>query len=132
MNGQNRENHGVSQFALWFGLLGGAVAWLVHLLSAYAIAEFGCVGTLTSIVFLTITAVAWMEIGVSLLTLLAAIAAVVVAYRSRRRLQAKTENEAAVPRGELFLARTGLITSILFVLVILVESVPIFFYLQGC
>jgi hypothetical protein len=32
----------ISRPALWFTLWSGAVAWLLHLLLVYGIAEFGC------------------------------------------------------------------------------------------
>jgi hypothetical protein len=116
--------------ALWFGLLGGGLAWLAHLLLAYFIAEFGCLAGWGEIFMFDVTAVAWAVIASSALTLVVAIAASLVAFRARKRLAG--EQCDAEPGTELELARAGFITSSLFTFVILVQSVPVFFYLRHC
>jgi hypothetical protein len=113
-------------------MLGGSGAWLVHLVSAYAIAEFGCVGRLRQVSFVGLTAVAWLIIGVSLLTLLIALVSTVIAYRSERRRRGGPNADEPESVAETEVARTGWITSGLFALVILVESLPIFYYLKDC
>lgn len=124
---------GVNRFLLWFGVLGGAVAWTAHLLLAYAIAEFGCVSPFGQLRWMGITAVAWSVIAVSLLTLLVAVAATWVSQRSARRLVGSStaaDYESADPR--VFMARTGRITSGLFVFIILVQTLPVLYYLRNC
>lgn len=121
----------VSRGELWFGLLGGAVAWLAHLLLAYAIAEFGCVSDLGKQAFLGISVVAWLPLAATALTVLAAGVAVFVAYRCCR-LASRDEGESAAPGPWLDAARAGLLTSGLFVFAILFESIPIFYYLRSC
>ena len=113
-------------------MLGGGGAWLVHLVAAYAIAEFGCVGRLRQVSFAGLTAVAWMIIATSLLTLLIAVASTLIAYRSERRLRGCHDANELRSDAEAEVARTGWITSSLFALVILVESLPIFYYLKDC
>ena len=120
----------MSRFKLWFGLLGGAVAWLAHLMLAYAIAEFGCLGGLGHVYFLGITVVAWLVIVVSVATLLVAVVSTLVAYRCERRLRVGPAIEDRA--GEADVARAGWITSGLSALVIFVESLPIFYYLHHC
>jgi heme/copper-type cytochrome/quinol oxidase subunit 2 len=123
-----------NRLELWFGLLGGGVAWLGHLLSAYLIAEFGCVSGLGKRHMAGVTVVAWLILAASATALLVAGAAVWVAYRSRERLVA--EADPADPEDdtapELSLARTGLTTSLIFLMIIAVETIPIFFYLRDC
>jgi len=122
--------------ALWFGLLGGAAAWTVHLLSAYAIAEFGCVGGLAERSYLGITHVAWLELMLTVAMTAVAAAAAAVAFVQYRRLQSgharddtrRDDRHAA----EYLTARAGLLTSSIFTFVILVQSIPIFFYLPCC
>jgi hypothetical protein len=126
-----RHDPKTSRRALWFGMLGGGAAWLVHLVAAYAFAEFGCVGRLRQVSLAGLTAVAWLIIGVSVLTLLIAVASALTAYRSERRLRA-TQDDLMGTAAEVEVARTGWVTSGLFVLVILVESLPIFYYLKDC
>ncbi|MFN7138969.1 MAG: hypothetical protein ACK4UN_06500 [Limisphaerales bacterium] len=121
----------VSRKALWFGLLGGATAWMVQLFLVWAIAEFGCVAGLGEIKWMGITVVSWMAIVASLLMLVIGIVSTWVAYRSRNRIRAATDwndmNEAAA-----FMANTGFITSGIFVLIIIIQSVPILFFLRHC
>lgn len=117
--------------ALWFGLLGGGLAWLAHLLLAYFIAEFGCLAGWGEIFMFGVTAVAWAVIASSALTLAMAVLASVVARRIRDRLCGEQRDDAE-PAPELELARAGFITSSLFTFVILVQSVPVFFYLRHC
>lgn len=126
-----RDSPAVSRRMLWIGMLGGGGAWLVHLVAAYAIAEFGCVGRLRQFSLAGLTAVAWLIIGISVLTMLVALTSTLLAYRSERRLRAALDDLAG-KAAETEVARTGWITSALFTLVILVESLPIFYYLQDC
>lgn len=122
----------VSRGRLWFGLLGGAIAWLMHLLSAYAIAEFGCVSELAAVRLGGLSAVAWLILGASVASELFALVATGVAFRSvwllRMHGREPQETRGAWP----FLARAGLYSSGLFGVVILVETFPIFYYLRGC
>ncbi len=113
---------------LWFGLLGGAVAWTAHLMLAYLIAEFGCLTAAGHRAYLGLTAVTWAVLGVSAATLLVALAATLVAERNRRRLP-PYEGDA---RPGAYVAYAGVILSGMFSFVILVESLPILFYLRDC
>ncbi len=115
----------------WFAFLGAGVAWTAHLLSIYAIGEFGCVSGLDRLSYGGISAVAWMIIIVTGLCLLLAAAATWVAYEDKRR-----DEEMKAPPGQdeggEYLSRFGFILSALFTLIILVETMPVFAYLHGC
>lgn len=113
---------------LWFGSLGGATAWLVHLCSCYAIAEFGCVGELGHSIWNGLSIVAWMCIAATALTLLVALAAMLVAHRQRPR------SAAEQPEGEWLrsTAWAGVFLSGFFAAAILFESIPILYYLRSC
>lgn len=120
-------------FLLWFGVLGSAVAWLVHLLLSYGIAEFGCVSPFREVRLAGLTGVAWLEIGASVLTLGLAVVSTWIAQRSRRRLVGEGDAEiyeSSDPR--VFMARTGTLTGRLFVFIILVQTLPILYYLRDC
>src|SRR5919106_5097952 len=97
----------VSRGALWFGLFGGAAAWTVHLMLAYAAAEFGCVGRLGERGYLGVSMVAWLELALTVATTLAASAATVVAYRSHRRLRSGEAGENAAGVAERYTAWAG-------------------------
>jgi phage shock protein PspC (stress-responsive transcriptional regulator) len=120
----------ISRPALWFGLLGGALAWLVHLLGAYAAAEFGCVGGLGERQQWGVSLVAWLVIAVTAAALVPAMAATLIAYRCYRRLPEGAAD--AEPSAERLAARAGMLTSGLFALVIVFESIPVLYYLRAC
>lgn len=118
-----------------FGLIGGGLAWLVHLLLTYGIAEFGCPSRHGDWTFLGITGVAWMLLGASAGTIPIALAATWVSHRRqqvlRREALDKIENEEDIG-SELTLARIGFLSSLIFAVTILVQTIPIFFFLQSC
>ena len=115
---------------LWFGLFGGALAWTAHLMLAYLIAEFGCVGQLGERDYLGLSLVAWLELALTALTTLAAAAATTIAYVQHRRLQASQATNGDTTA--LTTAWLGLLTSGLFTFIIVFESIPILYYLQSC
>ena len=123
----------VTRLSLWFGVLGGAIAWLLHLLLAYGIAEFGCVSGVGDTHFLGFSGVAVLELIVTCITLAVAISASLIAQRNLHRLvdhDLTTEQETHDPRA--LMARSGVLASRLFVFIIAVQSIPIFFYLRKC
>lgn len=123
-------NPEISKNALWFGLLGGGIAWLAHFLSSYVIAEFGCVSRWGQGRFLGVTGQAWLLLGVSISSMAVATGALIVARRAMKRLGAHGGGDAQ--RGPAQMAKAGVVTSGVFLFVIIVESIPIFFFLQSC
>lgn len=125
-----------SRAALWFGMLGGAVAWLLHLMLSYVISEFGCASRFREAHLLGITATEWLLIGVSVLMAAQAAAAALTSYRAERELLTcrgqQTEEGGEAGSAEADFARTGRIASSLFLFIILGESLPILFFLRGC
>lgn len=119
----------VGRPTLWFGVLGGAIAWTLHLMLAYATAEFGCIGRLGDQSYLGISTVAWLELALTVAMASASSAATAVAYRSHRRLHSNAETAGP---DEKPIALAGLLMSGLFTLIILFESIPILFYLRAC
>lgn len=119
---------------LWFGFLGGALAWTAHLMFAYAAAEFGCVSGWGHGRYLDVSFVAWLEVALTAVTAAVAAASTLVAYQYYRRLKTSpldtTEVSALVT--ERYIAFAGLLAGSLFFFVILFESIPIFFYLRHC
>ena len=110
------------RFALW----GAALAWLTHLLASYAIGEFGCLSGLQRYEAGGVTAVAWMLVAVTLVTMAVAIAGTLTAWRALR--------SPALPASgsERYLLRVGLWMSGLFILIILAQSLPIGYHLHDC
>lgn len=121
-----------SPAALWFGLLGGAIAWTGHLLLAYLIAEFGCETGMDRRAWAGVMLPAWMLLGQSAAMLAAAAAATLAALACRRRLTAAGPPPDPRHATELLMANIGAIAGGVFTFIIIVQSVPIFFYLQSC
>ncbi len=127
----NAQNSRVGRGLLWFCLFGGAIAWTFHLMFAYAIAEFGCMGRLSEHDYLGITLVAWLELALTVASTAIASAATAVAYCVHHRLQEQenADAETAIMRNT---AWAGLLTSGTFTFIILFESIPILYYLKSC
>ena len=115
----------------WLALFGGALAWLAHLLASYALAEFGCESLLANYSYLEINAVAWGLLALTVITAMAAGGSALLAFRIQP-LDRSDKNGPTNFVARLYAARAGLIANIAFILVILVESVPIIYYLQSC
>jgi hypothetical protein len=122
-----------SRLPLWFGLLGGAAAWTVHFIGCWATAEWGGFSGFDRWKFLGITLVAWIIVALSIVAALVALGATLVACRHYRRLSnPRGAGEDLAGKGETnrFLALSGWILSGLFLLIILVQSVPVLYFLR--
>jgi hypothetical protein len=122
----------VSRFRLWFGVFGGAVAWTIHMLLAYGIAEFGCVSSFRDARFLGITGVAWGILAMTALTLILAVGALLIARRSERCCwwpicagKRRTNRRSSWPASDW-------ITSVVFVAIIVAQTLPVLYYLRSC
>jgi hypothetical protein len=115
----------------WFSFLGGGIAWTLHLLSIYAIGEFGCVSGLGRVMFAGVSAVAWAIIFVSILLFLLSGFSVTLAFFDMRKDSLKETRDPGNEGGE-YLSRFGFILNLLFSLIIAVETMPVFWYLGGC
>lgn len=123
----------VSRAASVFSLLGGGVAWLLHLLGVYVIGEFGCVSGWGEWIVGGISMVSWLLFVVTLLTGLLGLAATLVAWRVEKLLQGAKGNEASVlSENQYFVARLALGLNGIFVFIILTQAVPIFYFLKSC
>ena len=120
-----------SRLRIWFVLFGGGVAWTAHLLLAYALAEFGCIAGLGHRSGpMGISELSWALLGVSALMVALAVWALVISFALRRLHDDAAETDEGLTAG--YIARFGVVTNSVFLLVILVQSLPIFFYLGQC
>ncbi len=131
MSATEIARNGVGQNRLWFGLLGGPLAWTAHLMFAYVISEFGCLTAGGKATFAGLTVVTWLVLALTALTLALAAGAARVAYRSGQALPGtEADTDAQPPKRSL--ADAGLYLSGTSAFVILVESLPILYYLRDC
>lgn len=129
------ERADVGRAALWFALLGGAVAWLGHFLLAYAISEFGCVAGWGDVRWAGLSGVTWALIAVTVLAVAVAVLSILVAHLARRKLQDQpldAPGEPGVAAAGRWMARAGFIAGVVSLVIILVQSIPILYWLGGC
>jgi hypothetical protein len=123
--------NGVGRGRLWFGLLGGPVAWTAHLMFAYVIGEFGCLSPAGKATFAGLTVVTWLVLALTAVTFLLAVGAAWVAHRCGRHFPgADADTGAQSPKR--YLADAGLYLSGTSAFIILVESLPVLYYLRDC
>jgi heme/copper-type cytochrome/quinol oxidase subunit 2 len=122
----------VTRRSLRFALLGGGSAWFAHLALAFTIAEFGCLAGLGHVQWTGLSVVAWMLLAMTAVTLAVGVAATWVAWRNRRRLLQSWGPRSESHEAEDFTARLALVTNATFVVVIVVQTIPIFYYLREC
>jgi hypothetical protein len=104
-------------WTLWFGLLGGAVAWSLHLIISYSLVLPICLFGGEILLHL-----------VSLVLAAVCAAALFFAWKALRRsgqpMSAVLEGEG---RREGFMALLGVVASALFLVAVIVAWVPVFF-----
>jgi hypothetical protein len=129
--------------ALWFGLFGAPAAWSVQTLVNVPLAAHGCFPRLRPVASPVTGGLRGLAFAVSLATLAACVAAVLVAWRSWRGTRA--EHQASSGRGERhdastalletgegrtrFMALAGVLTSVTFLIVSLAHAAAIFLVL---
>ena len=126
--------------ALWFGLFGGPAAWSLQTLINLPVAAHGCFPRLEPLSSPIGGGVRASVIIVSVMALAICVAAAAVAFRSWRRTRDEHQASAGSARGHApatalaetgegrtrFMALAGVVTSLTFVVVILVHTASIF------
>lgn len=112
---------------LWFALIGGGVAWFLRFLVIWVISEFGCIGAEPAWATGLGTAVVMMLASVPFIA--AAALASVLSYRLMKSHDASRADHTETQR---FFAKTGLIVNPIFVVIMLVECLPMFVFLNEC
>ena len=107
---------GLSERALWLGLLGGPLAWLVQLALSYPLVPLSC-------------AIEWGAIFhlITLVTALAAVAAGTAAWQSWQQARSEGQESDARQGRQEFMALAGVLTSGLFLATIIAQWLPVLF-----
>jgi hypothetical protein len=129
---QEQQQHRINRTALWYGALGGMLAWTLHILLAYLIAEFGCETGQDAHVYAGVMLPAWLLLGMSAIMIVLSAGSTASAYACLRRIRASNSDDTLRSESQHYLARAGVISGALFTLIIVVQTIPTFFYLSGC
>lgn len=109
---------------LWYGVLGGAVAWAVHLLAAWSLDELACAAGSDRVSGLPL----WQAVGIAVVVPAVATAGslLVAALVWRRTAQAQSagDEDRAIGRSRM-LALVGLWANLLFLTIIVLGGVAV-------
>jgi hypothetical protein len=112
----------VGALALWFGAIGGAVAWAIHLAAAWGITETTCLAGHASIEDIPLRQVVTLAVVIPGAV---AIAALAISFRVwRQTAPDRTPDGRRVGRARL-LARVGFAANLLFVAIIVFDGVAL-------
>jgi hypothetical protein len=120
----------VAPAVLWFGLFGAPVAWSLQLLASYALVAHGCYPDAEPITMPVVPGLRTLVLGTGAAALAVALLAGGVAWRSWRATQHEHqgEHEALLEVGAgrvRFMALAGILLSAVFVLGIVMNTVPL-------
>ncbi|MFD2765323.1 hypothetical protein [Micromonospora eburnea] len=109
---------------LWYGVLGGAVAWAVHLLAAWSLDELACARGSESIAALPL----WQALGLAVvipgLVTVGALLVATLAWRRTAVAQATGTSGRAYARTRL-LAALGVWANLLFLAIIVLGGIAV-------
>ena len=109
------QGAGIAPAALWFGMLGGILAWVVGFTASYPLGAYACGGAAGTLLPLTI-----------LVTGLVAVAAAATAVRNWRIVSRRDEEAGGEAAGrERFFSFGGLLLSGVALLLLVAHSLPL-------
>ncbi len=113
----------IGRLPLWFGLLGGPLAWALQLVVNYYLVSISCALELRDFMILEIPGFALLMVLVTLLTLAVTLAAGAVAWWTWRRTGVGSQTDLSAADGRThFLALGGLLLNGLFAVAILLAG----------
>ena len=116
-----------------FSMLGGGMAWLLHLLLAWIFSEFGCISGLGDRNWAGLSMVAWSIILITVITSGIAFFATFTSAKAGERLKWATGDAAPIAEeNQGFIARFSFIMNAIFLFIILMQAIPIIFHLRAC
>jgi hypothetical protein len=121
--------------APWFGFLGGAVAWALHLVVVYSLAEISCQSGRLDTTYWGVPAAAFFGYAITVWAALTALGAALVAF-TRFRVEPRTDpvddtGALEVLGRRRFMAYVGVTMNGVFLIAILAGGLP-FLFLRTC
>lgn len=135
------ERGNVAMWTLWFGFLGAPLGWTLQTLANTAIASHGCYPRLFPLTSPTTGAMRGILFVISVVAIVTALAALAISFSTWRRTRSEHQEKsgeearrhdrstAALETGEgrtRFMALSGVLTSVVFLLVILAHTAAVF------
>lgn len=118
---------GSSRLALWFAVLGGMIAWVIHFWLGFALVEITCRTEFPQFSALGLSGLQLLMAVVTVLFGGVALVAAIVAWRVQARAGPVTDRDSDHPRAlASFMGRTGLYLSGFFLAAIVLAAVPAF------
>lgn len=114
------------------GVFVPALAWLMHLLGAATLSEWACLSGWGGSTTMGITTLNWLLVGLSVVSVSLAALGTVIAYRMLASVPGDPGRDASEDSTGRDLARVGFWGGTMFLVAILAECVPIFYFLTGC
>ena len=125
MSAEERPDRVLSAW-LWLSLFGGGVVWLLHFLLAWALSEWGCERG-SGVLALGISGTNWLLLLMTGVILIAAAAITWFSIHLQRRLAGRSRGPS-----EEDVLRVAVRLNLLFLFIIMVETIPVFYFLQRC
>ena len=131
----------VALWMLWFGFLGAPLAWTLQTLANTAVASHGCYPQLFPLSTPVTGGMRGILFAISVVAIIAGVAALAVSFSAWRRTRSEHQEKsgedarrhnrstAALETGEgrtRFMALSGMLTSIVFLVVILAHTAAVF------
>jgi hypothetical protein len=107
---------------LWFGVLAGPAAWVVQLVAGYAFQEAACPPSRATMPVLDVDTETWIG-AISVAAFVVAVLGALAALVSRQAVAAESDADS---KGRIaFMADTGLLTSLIFIALIVLGAVAL-------
>jgi len=116
---------------LWFATTGGSGAWLAHFALIWLISEFGCIANFDRHLFGPLSAVSLLIILATLLMAAVGSFATLAAYSLKKRL-ASPSRGSQLARSRRESMEMWFLANASFVIIILVQSIPVLYFLETC
>ncbi len=109
---------------LWYGVLGGAIAWAVHLLVAWPMVELSCAAGSGRVATVALRPAVGLAVVIPALVTAGSLLVATLAFRRTARAQAAGEEDRAYGRARM-LAVIGVWANLLFLTIIVLGGVAV-------
>ncbi|MGR6320220.1 hypothetical protein Q2K19_24765 [Micromonospora soli] len=109
---------------LWYGVLGGAVAWAVHLLVAWPLDELACAAGAETVSAVPLAQAVWLAVAIPALVAMGSLLVAALAWRRTTAARSGEAGDRAIDRSRL-LAVVGVWANLLFLTIIVLGGVAV-------